>query len=180
MCTGHCTVQCPVHRQPRANPILLCAVRWFTGQLLCAVRCAPDRHCRLSGVPISRFKKTAPSPTEPEALISFASSLCSLSWRFPLPPAGDLQPPAAIISDDPPATSPGSSSPSVSRSPSSASLSLWLLGSAPPLLQILPISVKSDESSWWNVSPCSLYVSLQDSSSFGRVFIPQMVISLKP
>jgi hypothetical protein len=62
VCTGHCTVQCPVHRQPRAkNPFFLCAVRWFTGQVLCAVRCAPDRHYRLSGAPISRFKKRPPA-----------------------------------------------------------------------------------------------------------------------
>ena len=69
MCTGHCTVQCPVHRRPRADPIFLCAVRWFTGQLLCAVRCAPDRHCRLSGAPILRFKKKRLQPeAEPEAI----------------------------------------------------------------------------------------------------------------
>ena len=36
--------------------LLLCyPVRWFTRQLLCAVRCAPNRQCRLSGVPITGF-----------------------------------------------------------------------------------------------------------------------------
>jgi hypothetical protein len=45
----------------RYNSFLLCAVWWFTGQLLCAVRCAPDRHCRLSGAPILRFKKRPPA-----------------------------------------------------------------------------------------------------------------------
>jgi hypothetical protein len=44
-------------------PFLLCAVRWFTGQLLCVVRCAPDRHCRLSGAPIMHFKKSFPRPS---------------------------------------------------------------------------------------------------------------------
>jgi hypothetical protein len=89
VCTGHCTVQCPVHRQPRAKSIFLCAVRWFTGQLLCAVRCAPDRHCRLSGAPISRFKKRPPARAEPEAhyfSLPAPSSLCL--WRL-LPVAGD-------------------------------------------------------------------------------------------
>jgi hypothetical protein len=58
VCTGHCTVQCPVHRQPRTK------IQIF----LCAVRCAPDRHCRLSGAPISRFKKRPPARrAEPEA-----------------------------------------------------------------------------------------------------------------
>jgi hypothetical protein len=83
VCTGHCTVQCPVHRQPRAKiQFFLCAVRWFTGQLLCAVRCAPDRHCRLSGVPILRFLKKNPSLPEPVAWLSFFLStraLCSLA-----------------------------------------------------------------------------------------------------
>jgi hypothetical protein len=74
VCTGHCTVQCPVHRRPRADPIFLCAVRWFTGQLLCAVRCAPDRHCRLSGAPILRFKNNASSP-KPSQRLSVSSPL---------------------------------------------------------------------------------------------------------
>jgi hypothetical protein len=47
----------------RSNPIFLCVVRWCTGQLLCAVRCAPDRHCKLSGAPILRFKKNTSSPS---------------------------------------------------------------------------------------------------------------------
>jgi hypothetical protein len=58
----------------RRIPLFLCAVRWFTGQLLCAVRCAPDRHCGLSGVPVSRFKKTAPSPSRARSLLSPASA----------------------------------------------------------------------------------------------------------
>jgi hypothetical protein len=44
---------------------------------LCAVQCAPDRHCRLSGAPIvSFFKKTFPSPKpEAKALLSHPTSL---------------------------------------------------------------------------------------------------------
>jgi hypothetical protein len=70
----------------RSNSIFLCVVRWFTGQLLCAVRCAPDRHYRLSGAPISRFKKGLQPETELEAhLFSLpALSLCPL--RFLLSP----------------------------------------------------------------------------------------------
>jgi hypothetical protein len=41
---------------------------------LCAVRCAPDMHCRLSGAPILRFKKTASSP-RPSQRLSFPHSL---------------------------------------------------------------------------------------------------------
>lgn len=72
-------MQCPVHRQPRAKiQFFLCVVRWFTGQLLCAVRCAPDRHCRLSGAPISRFKKGPPARSRARGTLS-QPALSSLS-----------------------------------------------------------------------------------------------------
>jgi hypothetical protein len=88
VCTGHCTVQCPVHRQPRAKFLFLCAVRWITGQLLCAVRCAPDRHCRLSGVPISRFKKRPPARPGQKPSFSQPAPASSLSLAiFQRPPA---------------------------------------------------------------------------------------------
>jgi hypothetical protein len=67
----------------------LCVVQWFTRQLLCAVRCAPDRHCRLSGAPISRFKKMPPTRAEPEAL-------CFLPLSGSLPSSGDQ----ALLSGD--------------------------------------------------------------------------------
>jgi hypothetical protein len=54
----HRTLHCAMSGAPAAaryNSTLLCVVRWFTGQLLCAIRCAPDRHCRLSGAPILGF-----------------------------------------------------------------------------------------------------------------------------
>jgi hypothetical protein len=86
VCTRHFIVHCPVHR-PRARQFLflLCAVRWFTGQLLCVVRCAPDSYCALSGVhrtstvdcpvrPYSVFKKSFPARARGQAL--FLSGLC--------------------------------------------------------------------------------------------------------
>jgi hypothetical protein len=38
------------------------------------------------------------------------------------------------------------------------------------------ILVNSCESSWWNMFLCPHYVSLQDPSSFGRVFTSQMAV----
>jgi hypothetical protein len=68
----------------RSKFIFLCAVRWFTGQLLCAVRCAPDRHCRLSGAPYSVFRKPFPCPSpRPGSISSLATASLGL-WRHPL------------------------------------------------------------------------------------------------
>jgi hypothetical protein len=155
----HRTLHCAMSGAPAAAckiPLFLCAVRWFTGQLLCAVRCAPDRHCRLSGVPISHFKKKRPpARARPEA--SFFSQpsrqpLCS--WRFPSPPA--TTPPPAISTGGvcprwAPATSP-ELFPSVSSSPLPSS-SLFSVSKSlchslhHPLVQI-QISVKSHASNW--------------------------------
>jgi hypothetical protein len=121
MCTGHCTVHCPVH-QPRAQEFLfLCAIRWFTGQLLCAVWCAPDIHCRLSGAPIMRFKKRPPAQdrargshfplcslalfppgdllcTSSETTISSRAPATSSASAWPLPPSGErLFPPLCFF-----------------------------------------------------------------------------------
>jgi hypothetical protein len=60
-------------------PFLLCAVRWCTQQLLCAVRCAPDSHCRVSVALITRFKKTASSPRPSQRLFFPLSGSLSLS-----------------------------------------------------------------------------------------------------
>jgi hypothetical protein len=82
--TALCTVRCTGWRAQIS--FSLCVVQWFTRQLLCAVRCAPDRQCRLSGALITRFfKKGLPSP-EPVHVPSQFLALCllSLSWRFPL------------------------------------------------------------------------------------------------
>jgi hypothetical protein len=86
-----------VHRQPRAKiQFFLCAVRWFTGQLLCAVRCAPDRHCRLSGAPISRFKKGPPArPSQRLLLFPSQHPLLSVPGDS-LSPTGVLRSPASL------------------------------------------------------------------------------------
>jgi hypothetical protein len=87
----HRTLHCAMSGAPAAArevPLFLCAVRWFTGHLLCAVRCAPDRHCRLSGVPISRFKKQPPARARPEAIFPWLRSVFSVlgdSLRTPSP-----------------------------------------------------------------------------------------------
>jgi hypothetical protein len=45
VCTGHCTVQCPVHRLPRAGTPFSCALSGGS----------PDSYCALSGAPIFGF-----------------------------------------------------------------------------------------------------------------------------
>jgi hypothetical protein len=85
----HRTLHCAMSGAPAAArkiPLFLCAVRWFTGQLLCSVRCAPDRHCRLSGVPISRFKKSPPArPSQRLCLTSLPAPAPSSSLAILLP-----------------------------------------------------------------------------------------------
>jgi hypothetical protein len=94
----HRTLHCALSGAPAAraqDPLLLCAVRWFTEQLLCAVRCAPDRHCRLSDAPIIGFLKKIPTP-EPEArhsLSAFSLSVCSLGSLRRSPPRSPLRRP---------------------------------------------------------------------------------------
>jgi hypothetical protein len=168
----------------RKIPLFLCAVRWFTGQLLCAVRCAPDRHCRLSGVPISRFKKSASNPSQARGLRFPASarvlstlsvSGASLLRRRRTP--RHRRPPS-------PATS-SSSSPLLGERlslPPSSVLLCFGEQSLPPLQfeQFLQIFVKCCESCWWNALHYPHCVSLQTLSSFGRAFTPQMAIFLKP
>jgi hypothetical protein len=116
VCTGHYTVQCPVHRQPRAQIQFLCALSGGS----------PDSYCALSGVhrtgtvdcPVcpSRVLKNRPQPDRARGSVSL---LCQrlrpqALWRFSSP-AGDLtdghhlRPPS-------PATSSLSFPPSVSRS----------------------------------------------------------------
>jgi hypothetical protein len=74
--TALCTVRCT--GRARADPLSAVRVRWFTGQLLCVVRCAPDKHCRLSGAPITCLKKGLQPEPEPET-ISFSLSLALFS-----------------------------------------------------------------------------------------------------
>jgi hypothetical protein len=100
----HRTLHCAMSGAPAATrfkSFFLCAVRWFTGQLLCVVRCAPDRQCRLSGAPISRFKKSPPARDRARGFLLPLCSLLSISlaiqsrWRL-LFLSGD--PPAILCS----------------------------------------------------------------------------------
>jgi hypothetical protein len=86
VCTGHCTVQCPVHRQPHAKYPFSCALSGGS----------PDSYCALSGVhrtctidcpvrPYRVLKNGLQPETEPEALFSLCA-LCAL--RF-IPLSGD-------------------------------------------------------------------------------------------
>jgi hypothetical protein len=95
VCTGHYTVQCPVHRLPRAGTPFSCALSGGS----------PDSYCALSGVhrtdtvdcpvrPYSVFKN--PSLPEPEPkLISSPLWPASLSVSGDLNPASDHPSPAS-------------------------------------------------------------------------------------
>jgi hypothetical protein len=95
VCTGHCTVQCPVHRLPRAESSFSCALSGGS----------PDSYCALSGVhrtgtvdcpvrPYRVLKNRLQPEAEPEA---FCLNPCSLS----------LFSPAILLTGGcPPATSP--------------------------------------------------------------------------
>jgi hypothetical protein len=95
VCTGHCTVQCPVHRQPRAKISFSCALSGGS----------PDSYCALSGVhrtgtvdcpvrPYSVFKKTFPlSRPRPGSFLLCSQPLLSVSGGF-LSLAGDHPSPA--------------------------------------------------------------------------------------
>jgi hypothetical protein len=167
----------------REVPLFLCAVWWFTGHLLCAVRCAPDSHCRLSGVPISRFKKQPPARARPEA--SFLSWLRSGFSVL----GGSQRPPSPLLSGGlhlrrPPSPA-SSSSPllgeRLSLSPSSVPLCFGEQCLPPFQFEhFLQIFVEFCESCWWNALLYPHCVSLKALSSFGRAFPPQMAISLKP
>jgi hypothetical protein len=84
----HQTLHCALSDAPaaRAQDLLF----------LCAVRCAPDRHCRLSGAPILRFKKRPPARNRARGshfpLCSLA--LCPLAI---LPSSPTISSPAAIL-----------------------------------------------------------------------------------
>jgi hypothetical protein len=98
VCTGHCTVQCPVHRQPRAKIHFLCAVSGGS----------PDSYCALSGVhrtgtvdcPVrpSRVLKKGLQPDRARGILFLAarSVSSSVSGDFPAP-ADDLLSPATSV-----------------------------------------------------------------------------------
>jgi hypothetical protein len=121
--------------------------------VLCAVRCAPDRHYRLSCAHNVFLKNL--SPPEPEARQSFsADSLSALApsplWRSPLP----LGSPTAITGSRAPVTS---SSLGASGEQPCASPLLFLLSPVCSVLHGDPLQVSS---SLGRVSPPLLSISL--------------------
>jgi hypothetical protein len=98
VCTGHCTVQCPVHRQPRAKIHFSCALSGGS----------PDSYCALSGVhrtgtvdcPVRPYRvfKNGLQPAEPSQRlpVSLCQLLLSVSGVFP-PLTGDLLSTAATL-----------------------------------------------------------------------------------
>jgi hypothetical protein len=154
VCTGHCTVQCPVHRQPRAQNPFSCALSGGS----------PDSYCALSGVhrtgtvdcpvrPYHILKKTPPARAEPEALRFLPSLwLSALLWRSD-PLTGDHRAPASTVLRRPPALIP---SPSGEQPCLHSSLFFLFspVSSPPPLLCPNQFPVNSSESKWWNVFPC--------------------------
>jgi hypothetical protein len=86
VCTGHCTAQCPVHRQPRAKIPFSCALSGGS----------PASYCALSGVhrtgtvdcpvrPYSVFKKSFSARARGQA--HFLSPLASLSRSLAISPS---------------------------------------------------------------------------------------------
>jgi hypothetical protein len=185
VCTGHCTVQCPVHRQPRAKNPFSCALSGGS----------PDSYCALSGVhrtgtvdcPVRPYrvlkKASSPQPSQrlifslPAHSVSVSVSGVSLSPPATFPPPATLRRPGALVplsgeQHFPPLL------PSIFFSPALGLRGSEALSLHP--LSIFQILVKSNESKRWNVFNCPHCVSLQVLSSFGRVFTPQMAISPKP
>jgi hypothetical protein len=97
VCTGRCTVQCPVHRQPRAKNPFSCALSGGSRDSYCALSgvhrtCTVDCPVRLYRV----LKKGLQPETEPEAHFLSPASALSLSLAIS-PLTGDLPSPAAIL-----------------------------------------------------------------------------------
>jgi hypothetical protein len=157
VCTGHCTVQCPVHRQPRAQTPFFCAL---SGGSL-------DSYCALSDVhrtgtvdcpvrPYSVFKKLFSARAELRLISSPLLHPLSVSGDFP-PLAGDHLSPATILRRPVPALVPLPRSVSSSPLPLSLSLLFSVSGSealhSTPFAQI-PNPVKSCASMLWYVCLC--------------------------
>jgi hypothetical protein len=120
VCTGHCTVQCPVHRQPRAQTPFFYALSGVhrIGTVDCPVR------------PYRVLKKGLQPETEPEAHFFSPASDLSLSLAIS-PLTGDLLSPAAILRRPRQCSSPLGEQPP----PLLCVLSLCVsLGSAPPFV----------------------------------------------
>jgi hypothetical protein len=141
------TVQCPVHRQPRAKIPFSCVLSGGS----------PDSYCALSGVhrtgtvdcPVRPYRvlKMASSPRPSQRLTSpsVLSVLCDCSLSPAIHPS-----PASIVSGRAPATTSASASPfpSSGELPCTSSLSLHSFAQCPPFLSLCesnPISIKSCE-----------------------------------
>ena len=169
----HRTLHCALSGAPAARARIL---------FLCAVRCAPDMYCRLSGAPIMRFKKrppARPSSQRPPLLIFSLAPLCSLG-DFPSPATCSRRRPSSgetvtssLLSGEKPQLSLLFSFPSVSGSSAAY---------VPPLLLPFQIPINSSE---WSESQCMVVCTssplnpLQVLSSFGRVSPPPIAISFK-
>jgi hypothetical protein len=154
VCTGHCTVQCPVHRQPRAKIPFSCAL---SGGL-------PDSYYALSGVhrtgtvdclvrPYSVFKKSFSARARRLAHFSPLPGFSLYLWRSLA---------TSLLSGDPPATLLLLIPFPLSGENPSLSLSLFLSVCAPVtcevpffhLLHIFQFPVKSSETKWPFVFLC--------------------------
>jgi hypothetical protein len=119
VCTGHCTVQCPVHRQPRTKNLFSCALSGGS----------PDSYYALSGVhrtgtvdcPVLPYRvlKKRP-PARDRARGSFLQRHLSVSGDSQLSPATS---PSVATTGDPTASS--------CPSPSLLGEQLWLPLSSP-------------------------------------------------
>jgi hypothetical protein len=158
VCTGHCIVQCPVHRQPRAKYPFSCALSGGS----------PDSYRALSGMhrtgtvdcpvrPYSVFKKFFPLSHPRPGFISslLCPGLCALAVPSPSPASSPLRRPPAILRRPRASLLPPLVSILCSRF---LSLSLFSRLCSPPISTLLcqfPIPVKSSKSKWWNVFQCS-------------------------
>jgi hypothetical protein len=97
VCTGHCTVQCPVHRQPRAKNPFSCALSGGS----------PDSYCALSGVhrtctvdcpvrPYRVLKKRPPARDRARGSFHQRHLFVSLAIPSPPPATSPLRRPPAI------------------------------------------------------------------------------------
>jgi hypothetical protein len=139
VCTGHCTVQCPVHRQPRAQNPFSCALSGGS----------PDSYCALSSVhrtgtvdcpvrPYHVFKKSPPARSRARDLLHFSLTSLCLSGDHPLLSAHRRPPSPAVLRRPPAAALVPSSS---GELPCTSSLSLSIsLNSAPLSTPFVPKS----------------------------------------
>jgi hypothetical protein len=175
----HRTLHCaPAAREQILFP--LCAVQWFTVQLLCVVRCAPDRHCRLSGAPITRFEKRPPARNRARDPFPSLLSGSPPSWRSPLDLAGVQLSGHAPATSGAPARPPLLSSSGEQLPPSSLLFQVPVKSSPIPFPPFAAY-FKSLSNSMNQVHECVPSVPLdplQVLSSLGRVSLTKMDIYL--